>query len=180
MCDQIGVAVDNINLFEAVSDKSTELESSNRNSREALEQQTATSEVLRVIASSPTELQPVLDTLIANAVKLSGATRGSCPAIEGEFYRVVAHYGESPEMIATYVPIPYQPARTCRFGRAFSVANRCIFWMFKRNRNASSFSRQTGYERCWLHRCCEKERQLAAHHMARFCRTVYGTADRAG
>jgi GAF domain-containing protein len=111
MCDQIGVAVDNINLFEAVSDKSTELESSNSELREALEQQTATSEVLRVIASSPTELQPVLDTLIANAVRLSGATRGHVRQYEGEFYRVVAHYGETPEMIATLRanPLPASP-----------------------------------------------------------------------
>jgi len=43
--------------------------------RQAAEQQTASSEVLRVIASSPTELQPVLDTLLANAVKLSGASK---------------------------------------------------------------------------------------------------------
>ena len=81
------------------------------NSREALEQQTATSEVLRVIASSPTELQPVLDTLIANAVRLSGATRGHVRQYEGELYRVVAHYGETPEMIATLRanPLPASP-----------------------------------------------------------------------
>ena len=77
MCDQIGVAVENINLFEEVKNKTAELESSNSELREALEQQTATSEILRVIASSPTELQPVLDMLLANAVKLSGAKTGS-------------------------------------------------------------------------------------------------------
>src|SRR4030095_9900083 len=111
-CDQIGAAYDNINLFEEVSDKSAELESSNSELREALEQQTATSEVLRVIASSPTELQPVLDTLIANAVRLSGATRGHVRQYEGEFHRVVAHYGETPEMIATLRanPLPPDPA----------------------------------------------------------------------
>ena len=55
MCDQIGVAVENINLFEQVRSKTAELESSNSELREALEQQTATSEILRVIASSPTD-----------------------------------------------------------------------------------------------------------------------------
>src|SRR5262245_1474564 len=83
--DQAVIAIENTRLFQKL--------------KESLEQQTATGEVLRVIASSPTELQPVLDTLIANAVKLSGATKGHVRQVDGEFYRVVAHYGESPERI---------------------------------------------------------------------------------
>ena len=111
MCDQIGVAVENINLFEQVKNKTAELESSNSELREALEQQTATSEVLRVIASSPTELQPVLDTLLASAVKLSGAKQGHIRQSDGEFLRVVAHYNESPERIAVLQanPLPLSP-----------------------------------------------------------------------
>ncbi len=95
--DQAVIAIENARLF-------LEL-------KEALEQQTATSEVLRVIASSPTELQPVLDTLIANAVRLSGATRGHIRQYDGEFHRVVAHYGETAEMIATLRanPLPASP-----------------------------------------------------------------------
>ena len=99
MSDQIAVAVDNINLFEEVRNKSAELERSNLELREALEQQTATSEVLRVIASSPTELQPVLDTVIANAVTLAGANHGHIRQLDGEFLRLAAHYNESPEVI---------------------------------------------------------------------------------
>ena len=92
-----------------------------RNSRNAtqnyarrLEHQTATGEVLRVIASSPTELQPVLDTLIANAVKLSGATKGHVRQYDGKFLQVVAHFGETPEEIARYRsrPIPAFPERS--------------------------------------------------------------------
>jgi GAF domain-containing protein/anti-sigma regulatory factor (Ser/Thr protein kinase) len=111
MCDQIGVAVENLNLFDEVSSKTAELERSNSELRVALEQQTATSEVLRVIASSPTQLQPVLDALIANAVRLSGATRGHVRQFDGTFHRVVAHYGETPEMIATLRtnPLPTTP-----------------------------------------------------------------------
>jgi GAF domain-containing protein len=63
--DQAVIALENTRLFQELSDKSRSLESSNAGLREALEQQTATSEVLRMIASSPTELQPVLDTVIA-------------------------------------------------------------------------------------------------------------------
>src|SRR4029434_4351106 len=68
--------------------------------KEALEQQTATSEILGVIASSPTDIQPVLDTVIANAVKLSGATKGHVRQLDGELLRVVAHYGETAEEVA--------------------------------------------------------------------------------
>ena len=73
MCDQIGVAVENINLFEQVKSKTAELEASNSELREALEQQTATSEILRVIASSPTDIQPVFDTVAESAARLCGA-----------------------------------------------------------------------------------------------------------
>ena len=78
-------------------EKATANELRDRNCQltEALAQQTATGEVLRVIASSPTDLQPVLNTLIANAVKLSGATKGHVRQIDGELFHVVAHYGET-------------------------------------------------------------------------------------
>ncbi len=83
--DQAVIAIENTRLFQELSDKSAKLESSNSELREALEQQTATSEVLQVIASSPTELQPVLDTVIANAVKLAGAKQGHIRQYDGEF-----------------------------------------------------------------------------------------------
>ena len=70
-----------------------------RELRQALEQQAATGEVLRIIASSPTELQPVLDNLLANAVELSGATKGHIRQYDGEFLRYVSHYNESPEVV---------------------------------------------------------------------------------
>src|SRR5687767_6478885 len=91
--DQAVIAIENVRLFK-------ELQERNRDLTEALEQQTATGEVLRVIASSPTDLQPVLNTLIANAVKLSGATKGHVRQLDGELLRVVAHYGETAEEVA--------------------------------------------------------------------------------
>ena len=102
--DQAVIAIENVRLFK-------ELQERNRDLTGALEQQTATGEVLRVIASSPTELQPVLDTLVANAVKLSGAKQGHIRQLDGEFLRVVAHHNESPERIAVLQsnPLPVSP-----------------------------------------------------------------------
>ncbi|MGH7771972.1 MAG: GAF domain-containing protein, partial [Candidatus Binatia bacterium] len=90
--DQAVIAIENVRLFQGLT--------------EALEQQTATGEVLRVIASSPTELQPVLDTLLANAVKLSGATKGHIRQLDGELLRYVSHYNESPELVDALNELP--------------------------------------------------------------------------
>ncbi len=83
--DQAVIAIENVRLFQELT--------------ESLEQQTATSEILGVIASSPTDIQPVLDTVIANAVKLSGATKGHIRRLENGFLHVVAHCNETPEQI---------------------------------------------------------------------------------
>ena len=72
------IAIENARLVRELTEKTANLELSNSQLTEALEQQTATSEILSVIANSPTDIQPVLDTVIANAVKLSGATNGPC------------------------------------------------------------------------------------------------------
>ena len=59
--DQAVIAIENARLFEELERRNRELQESNRQVTEALEQQTATAEVLRVIATSPTDLQAVLD-----------------------------------------------------------------------------------------------------------------------
>src|SRR5216683_421856 len=60
---------------------------------EAREQQTATSEILHVISSSPTNVQPVLDAVAENAARLCGATDALIHRLEGEGMRRVAHRG---------------------------------------------------------------------------------------
>ena len=135
--DQAVIAIENVRLFQ-------ELQVRNRDLTEALEQQTATSEVLGVIASSPTELQPVLDTLIANAVKLSGATKGHVRQLDGEFLRVVAHYGETAEQIALYHswPVPAVPERAG--GRALLEKKPIQILDVQAEENVSEVARQTG------------------------------------
>jgi two-component system NtrC family sensor kinase len=67
-----------------------------RSLTEALEQQTATSEILRVISQSPTDIQPVLDAVSANAAAVCGATDALIMRVEGQDLRRVAHFGPIP------------------------------------------------------------------------------------
>ena len=71
--DQAVIAMENARLFEELEQRNADLKESNRQVTEALEQQTATAEILRVIASSPTEVQPVLDAIVASAIRVTDA-----------------------------------------------------------------------------------------------------------
>jgi two-component system, NtrC family, sensor kinase len=86
--DQAVIAIENVRLFDEVQARTRELS-------ESLEQQTATSEVLQVISSSPGELEPVFQTMLANATKLCEATFGNLTLWEGDGFRAVAVHGET-------------------------------------------------------------------------------------
>ena len=85
--DQAVIAIENVRLFEAEQKRTRELS-------EALEQQTATSEVLKVISSSPGELEPVFNALLANATRICEATSGNLFLCEGPIFRAVAVHSE--------------------------------------------------------------------------------------
>jgi signal transduction histidine kinase/putative methionine-R-sulfoxide reductase with GAF domain len=86
---QAVIAIENVRLF-------NELDRRNKQLTEALEQQTATSEILRVIASSPTDIQPVLDVVAANAARLCESDDAVIRRLDGDKLRRVAHYGSLP------------------------------------------------------------------------------------
>src|SRR3972149_2611368 len=65
------------------------LQARDRDFAESLEQQTATSEILRVIASSPTDIQPVLDAVAESAARLCEAEDALINRVDGEFSRIV-------------------------------------------------------------------------------------------
>src|SRR5262245_49217030 len=81
--DQAVIAIENMRLFEAEQERTRELS-------ESLEQQTATSEVLKVISSSSGELKPVFEAMLANATRICGATIGTLYLCEGANFRGVA------------------------------------------------------------------------------------------
>src|SRR5262249_42560571 len=70
--DQAVIAIENVRLFTELQEKNGALTQAHAQVSEALEQQTATSEILRVIGSSPTEVQPVFDAIVTSAVRLLG------------------------------------------------------------------------------------------------------------
>jgi two-component system NtrC family sensor kinase len=84
--DQAVIAIENVRLF--------------NETKEALEQQTATSEILRVISSSPTDLEPVMDTVAENAARVCGAEDAVIYRIEDDTVRRMAHFGS----LSTNIP----------------------------------------------------------------------------
>ena len=81
--DQAVIAIENVRLF--------------NETKEALEQQTATAEILRVISSSPTDIQPVFDTIVDSALRLCDGLYSGVYRLDGDVIQLVAHNDLSPE-----------------------------------------------------------------------------------
>jgi GAF domain-containing protein len=88
--DQAVIAIENVRLFEAEQQRTLEL-------TESLEQQTATSEVLKVISSAAGELKPVFDAILENATRICEAAFGSMLLCDGDAYRRATVHNAPPE-----------------------------------------------------------------------------------
>jgi GAF domain-containing protein/CheY-like chemotaxis protein len=108
--DQAAIAIENVRLFEAEQARTREL-------GEALEQQTASSEVLRVISSSPGELEPVFETMLANAVRICEASFGVLFRFENGAARAAAMLGVPTAFAEFWQRGPRRPGPRTALGR---------------------------------------------------------------
>jgi GAF domain-containing protein len=93
--DQAVIAIKNVRLFDEVQARTRDLS-------ESLEQQTATSEVLKVVSGSPGNLEPVFDAMLQNAVRICGAKFGNLMLREGDAFRLGSTHG-APQAYVDYL-----------------------------------------------------------------------------
>ena len=93
---QAVIAIENARLLNELRQRTTDLTERTADLTEALEQQTATSEVLRVISSSAGDLNPVFDVVLTNATQICEAIYGGLFLAEGEAFRTVALHNVPP------------------------------------------------------------------------------------
>src|SRR5262249_24214575 len=105
--EQAAIAIDNVRLFEAEQQRTRELS-------ESLEQQTATSEVLKIISSSAGELQPVFHAMLENATRICEASFGNLLLREGDIFRRVATHNAPPNFAAFIAKEPLIHRRQSR------------------------------------------------------------------
>ncbi|MGB8526319.1 MAG: GAF domain-containing protein, partial [Rhodoplanes sp.] len=109
--DQAVIAIENVRLFEAEQQRTRELS-------EALQQQTATADVLKVISRSAFDLQSVLDTLAEAAARLCDADMAGIAQQDGSGFRHVTNYNFPPDWLEITKSINLQPGRGSVVGRA--------------------------------------------------------------
>jgi GAF domain-containing protein len=108
--DQAVIAIENARLLNQLRQRTADLS-------ESLEQQTATSEVLRVISSSPGELEPVFQAMLANAVRICEAKFGTLYLREGDAFRAAALHNAPPAFVEFWQRGPHRPGASTVLSR---------------------------------------------------------------
>ena len=111
---QAVIAIENVRLLNELRHRTDDLS-------EALEQQTATSEVLQVISSSPGELEPVFQAMLENAVRTCDAKFGTLYLREADAFRMVATHNAPPAYVEARDREPFRPPPSTPLGRAAST-----------------------------------------------------------
>jgi signal transduction histidine kinase/putative methionine-R-sulfoxide reductase with GAF domain len=98
--DQAVIAIENVRLFTELQQKNQALTQAHAQVTESLEQQTATSEILRTITHAQTDVQPVFDSIVRSAARLCHAVMASVLLTDGRTLYLPANFGSSPEALA--------------------------------------------------------------------------------
>src|SRR5262249_29058591 len=115
--DQAVIAIENTRLLNELRQRTTDLTERTTELTEALEQQTATSEVLRVISSSPGDLQPVFQSMLEKAVRICDAKFGNIYRWDGESFRLLAAHNTPSAFAEARRRSPLQPGVDTLAGR---------------------------------------------------------------
>jgi signal transduction histidine kinase len=127
--DQAAIAIENVRLF--------------NETKESLERQTATADILRVISSSPTNIQPVLDAVAERAAQLCGATDAVIALRRGDTFGFAAHYGNIPITGTRVLTRESVAGRAILEGQQFHI--RDLQSEVKEFPQGSAFAKQFGY-----------------------------------
>ena len=121
---QAVIAIENARLLNELRQRTTDLTERTTDLTEALEQQqTATSEVLQVIGSSPGDLEPVFASMLENAVRICDATFGNIYRYDGEALHIVATHNTPPAFAEDRRRSPYRPYPQSPIGRMVADKN---------------------------------------------------------
>jgi GAF domain-containing protein len=116
--DQAVMAIENARLLSELQEKNEALTLAHVQMSETLDQQTATGDILKVIASSPTDTQPVFDAIIQSAARLCGVEDGFIVLVEGDGLRAVSATGHLVAQMAIYNAHRVSITRESTTGRA--------------------------------------------------------------
>ena len=115
---QAVIAIENARLLNELRQRTTDLTERTADLTEALEQQTATRDVLEVISRSAFDLQAVFETVAESSVRLCGADRAFIFRFDGELLRMVVAYNSSPDFVEWVANHPIRPGRHSGSARA--------------------------------------------------------------
>ena len=128
-------------LQESYANLEQKVEVRTRELTEALEHQTATSEILRIISSSPTDIQPVLNAIAEKAARLCDAGDGIVELLDGNELQLAAHYGPVPTTMRRSINRETVGGRAFLDGQTFHVEDAQVSTEFSK---APEFSKQFG------------------------------------
>ena len=146
--DQAVIAIENTRMFEAEQHRTAELS-------EALDQQTATSEVLKVVSSSPGQLEPVFQAMLENAVRICGASFGVLFRWDNDAWHATAMHGVPPAFAEYWRRGPQRPGPRTALGRV-AVTKQAV--------HITDVTAEPAYIENRVHVCgCGKARRFSDH-----------------